>query len=281
MKKIRAILLDFDGTSLQQDQMFISLGNKRALWKALDQGIEIIPCTGRSADMLPPQIEAEPRIRYMVTSNGGRVIDRKTGKVIYKSTFTPEETAHLCSLYEGGKMYSEIAAEGKLFIESAIYADPGLYYIPRQHVWYIESNRLIPLEKPSEYFLEHRIGAEKFNIYGVPPEMLESIVHGIEEMDCAVVSVSSGKNIQIFPKRQKRIDAMKALFDFLGYGFESMLSLGDSILDADMISNSAIGVAMGNAPDDIKALADYVTAPYDEDGVAQAIYKLILNKEAK
>ena len=69
MQKIRAILLDFDGTSLQKDQVYISLKNKRALWKALDQGIEIIPCTGRSADMMPPQIDQEKRIRSLVTPN--------------------------------------------------------------------------------------------------------------------------------------------------------------------------------------------------------------------
>ena len=135
MQKIRAILLDFDGTSLQKDQVFISMANKRALWKALDKGIEIIPCTGRSADMLPPQIEDERRIRYLVTSNGGRVVDRLTGTVIYQSTFTPEETADFCRMYEGGKMYSEIAAEGKLYIESAVRADPGLYAITPHHVW--------------------------------------------------------------------------------------------------------------------------------------------------
>ena len=277
MNKIKAILLDFDGTSLQQDQMFISLGNKRALWKALDKGVEIIPCTGRSADMMPPQIDAEPRIRYMVTSNGGRVIDRKTGKVIYQSTFTPEETAAFCRLYEGGKMYSEIAAEGKLYIESAVHADPGLFYIPRHHVWYIETNRPLPLEKPSEYFLEHRIGAEKFNIYGVPEEMQQPLIKGIEDMGCAVMSAGAGKNIQFFPKRQSRVKAMNALFEYLGYGFESMMSLGDSALDKDMLINSAIGVAMGNAPDDVKAVADYVTGSYDQDGVAEAVYKFILD----
>ena len=279
MKKIRAILLDFDGTSLQRDQVYISMANKRALWKAMDRGVEIIPCTGRSADMMPPQIDVEPRIRYMVTSNGGRVIDRKTGKVIYQSTFTPEETADLCRLYEGGKMYSEIAAEGKLYLESAVCADPGLYAVPPHHVWFMETRRPIPLEKPSEYFLEHRIGAEKFNLYGVPEEMQQPLIRQIEASGCADMSAGAGKDIQFFPKRQKRVEAMEALFKHLGYGFESVMSLGDSALDADMISRAGIGVAMGNAPDDIKAQADYVTAPYDQDGVAEAVYKFILNGE--
>ena len=279
MKKIRAILLDFDGTSLQRDQVYISMANKRALWKAMDRGVEIIPCTGRSADMLPPQIDTEKRIRYIVSANGGRVVDRLTGKVIFQSTFTPEETAAFCRMYEGGKMYSEIAAEGKLYLESAVCADPGLYAVPPHHVWFMETRRPIPLEKPSEYFLEHRIGAEKFNLYGVPEEMQQPLIRQIEASGCADMSAGAGKDIQFFPKRQKRVEAMEALFKHLGYGFESVMSLGDSALDADMISRAGIGVAMGNAPDDIKAQADYVTAPYDQDGVAEAVYKFILNGE--
>ncbi len=279
MKKIRAILLDFDGTSLQRDQVYISMANKRALWKAMDRGVEIIPCTGRSADMLPPQIDTEKRIRYIVSANGGRVVDRLTGKVIFQSTFTPEETAAFCRMYEGGKMYSEIAAEGKLYLESAVCADPGLYAVPPHHVWFMETRRPIPLEKPSEYFLEHRIGAEKFNLYGVPEEMQQPLIRQIEASGCADMSAGAGRDIQFFPKRQKRVEAMEALFKHLGYGFESVMSLGDSALDADMISRAGIGVAMGNAPDDIKAQADYVTAPYDQDGVAEAVYKFILNGE--
>ncbi len=279
MKKIRAILLDFDGTSLQRDQVYISMANKRALWKAMDKGVEIIPCTGRSADMLPPQIDTEKRIRYIVSANGGRVVDRLTGKVIFQSTFTPEETAAFCRMYEGGKMYSEIAAEGKLYLESAVCADPGLYAVPPHHVWFMETRRPIPLEKPSEYFLEHRIGAEKFNLYGVPEEMQQPLIQQIAASGCADMSAGAGRDIQFFPKRQKRVEAMEALFKHLGYGFESVMSLGDSALDADMISRAGIGVAMGNAPDDIKAQADYVTAPYDQDGVAEAVYKFILNGE--
>ena len=279
MKKIRAILLDFDGTSLQRDQVYISMANKRALWKAMDRGVEIIPCTGRSADMLPPQIDTEKRIRYIVSANGGRVVDRLTGKVIFQSTFTPEETAAFCRMYEGGKMYSEIAAEGKLYLESAVCADPVLYAVPPHHVWFMETRRPIPLEKPSEYFLEHRIGAEKFNLYGVPVEMQQPLIRQIEASGCADMSAGAGRDIQFFPKRQKRVEAMEALFKHLGYGFESVMSLGDSALDADMISRAGIGVAMGNAPDDIKAQADYVTAPYDQDGVAEAVYKFILNGE--
>lgn len=273
---IRAILLDFDGTSLQRDQVFLSFRNMHALKAALAKGIEIIPCTGRSADMFPPQIEADPRIHYWVTCNGARVLDCATGETIFSSTFTPEESAMLCRIFEGQQIYSEIAADGLLYFEKEICEHLERYPVPPHHVWYMETDRPRKVEKPSAFFLENGIGIEKVNIYGVPPEKQQPMIDALLATGVVSITAGAGKDIQFFPKRQKRTDAMAALFARLGYGFESVMSLGDSALDKAMIENAAIGVAMGNAPDDVKAVADFVSAPYTEDGVAVAIEKYLL-----
>ena len=273
---IKAILLDFDGTSLQRDQVFLSFRNKAAILAAIEKGIEIIPCTGRCEDMLPPQIEAEPRIRYWVTANGARVVDRQTRQVIYNCLFTPEESAMLCRLYEGQKIYSEISAEGLIYMEKDICAQLGRYPVPPHHVWFLEKHREVQVEKPSEYFLAKGIGVEKFNLYGVPSEKQESLLAALKNTGIVHITEGAGKDIQFFQKKQKRVDAMNALFEHLGYGYESVMSIGDSQLDADMISRAAIGVAVGNAPDEVKAVADYVSAPYYEDGAAKAIEKFLL-----
>lgn len=278
MKKvIKGILLDFDGTSLQRDQVYLSLRNMYALKRAMDKGIEIIPCTGRVEDMFPPQIENEKRIRYWVTSNGARVVDRHTGEVIYSSLFTPEESAMLCRLFEGRKIYSEIAAAGKIYVESEINDHLEQYAVPPHHVWFFEENRQVAVDKPSEFFLHNGIGIEKVNIYGVPEEEQQGLIQALLDTGIVVISAGAGKDIQFFPKRQCRADAMNALFARLGFGFESTMSLGDADLDRAMIEKSAIGVAMGNAPDHVKAVADYVTDVFYEDGVAKAIEKLILD----
>lgn len=274
--EIRAILLDFDGTSLQRDQVFLSFRNMYAIKAALAKGIEIIPCTGRSADMFPPQIEADPRIHYWVTCNGGRVLDCATGETIFSSTFTPEESAMLCRIFEGQQIYSEIAADGLLYFEKEICAHLERYPVPPHHVWYMETDRPRQVEKPSAFFLKNGIGIEKVNIYGVPQEKQQPMIDALLATGIVSITAGAGKDIQFFPKRQKRTDAMQALFARLGYGFESVMSLGDSALDKAMIENAAIGVAMGNAPDDVKAVADFVSAPYTEDGVAVAIEKYLL-----
>ena len=57
---------------------------------------------------------------------------------------------------------------------------------------------------------------------------------------------------------------------------ENVLALGDSGNDESMLRSAGLGVAMGNAPDFIKAAADAVTEPYDRDGAAIAIEKYCL-----
>ena len=270
---IRAVLLDFDGTALQKDQVHISPRNMRAIRQAISRGIEIIPCTGRCEDMFPPQIEAEKRIRYWITAKGARVVDRESGEILYSSLFTPDESAAVCRIFEGQHIYSEISAGGRIYMENEVCAERERYPVPSHHVWFLEANRQICVGLPSKYFLENRIGIEKVNIYGVPPVKRASITDAL--MQTGVVTISDfadeGADIQFFPKRQSRLRAMEALLDKLGFGFENVMGIGDSTLDLDMIRHAAIGVAMGNASKEVKAAADYVTAPFDEDGVAQAL----------
>lgn len=277
MKKVKAILLDFDGTALQKDQVYISIRNMSAIRKALEKGVYVIPSTGRSEDMQPPQIEKDERIRYYVTSGGTRVVDHATGEIIYKHVFTPEQSAHLCRIFEDRDLYVEIAAEGKLYVQKSVAEKLELYPIPPHHVWYIEEDRLIPIERPSEYFLKNGICIEKVNMYGIPKDMQQEIYDEVEQTGFAHITDPLGANMQFFPADLDRTVAIQALMDKLGITMEEVMSIGDSNLDADAIRDSGVGVAMGNASDDVKKLADFVTLPFDQDGVAVAIEKFVLN----
>ena len=53
------------------------------------------------------------------------------------------------------------------------------------------------------------------------------------------------------------------------------MAMGDSENDLSMINAAGIGVAMGNASDDVKAVANYITSSNNEDGVAKAIKNFI------
>ncbi len=66
--------------------------------------------------------------------------------------------------------------------------------------------------------------------------------------------------------------------DYFGADIEQSIAMGDSINDDDMIKFAGIGVAMGNANEYIKSIADFVTSSCQDGGVADAIESLIFNK---
>jgi hydroxymethylpyrimidine pyrophosphatase-like HAD family hydrolase len=68
------------------------------------------------------------------------------------------------------------------------------------------------------------------------------------------------------------------LGEILGIKREEIMACGDSFNDLEMLVEAGIGVAMGNAEEDLKTVADYITDTNDNDGVAKAIEKFVLNR---
>ena len=196
--------------------------------------------------------------------------------MIYQCIWTPEESARLCRIFEGQRIYSEIAAAGKIFMEKEVADHLERYPVPSHHVWFVELGRQIAVESLAEHFLKNGIGMEKINIYGVPAEKQQSIYQSLEETGLVHMTDPAGVNIQCFPVHLDRTKAMDALLKKLGIGMEEVMSIGDSGMDASAIKASGLGVAMGNAPGWVKEQADYVTLSNEEDGVAAAIEKFVL-----
>lgn len=276
--QIKLISFDLDGTSLQNDKTWLSYRTMHALRECQKRGILCVPCTGRNINMMPPQIENDLSFRYVVSSAGCRVVDRVTGEVIYKETFTPEETVELCKLYEGQHIYSEIAAEGRLYFEQDILDELYKYPVPPHHVWYLESGKQICIKgKPSDFFREQNIGAEKFNLYGVPDEKCHEINDHLRKMPFVEFLDAGANDIQFFSTHTNRVHAVQALLDRLGLTFENVMSFGDSMgMDSAMISNAAFGVAMGNGDQRLKEIADFVADRSEHDGVAKVIEQFLL-----
>lgn len=276
--QIKLITLDFDGTTLQRDQTWMSFRTMRALRECAKRGIYCVPCSGRSADMFPPQIDGNLIFRYWVSAAGARVLDRLTGEVLYKQTFTPEQSADLCTLYEGQHIYSEIAAEGKLYFEQDVLDELWKYPVPPHHVWYLETGRQIGVHgKLSDFFREQNIGVEKFNLYGVPADRQQPIVDALRQRPYVEFLDGTSENIQFYSTNTDRVKAMETLLAHLGLTFDNVMSVGDSMgMDASMVGRAALGVAMENGDERLKAIADFVTDRFDRDGFAKAIEKFIL-----
>ena len=90
-RNIKLIAFDLDGTTLHGFAE-LSERNRRAMEKANDAGILVVPATGRVRNFIPPCLTELPFIRYAITSNGGAVWDVLENKVLC-TDLIPTETA--------------------------------------------------------------------------------------------------------------------------------------------------------------------------------------------
>ena len=274
--KIRAVLLDMDGTLLGKSQVAVSVRNMKELQKAMDMGIQIIPCTGRVFDMLPPQLLTQKGLRYFVTSHGARAYDSEQNVSIYEDLIPPEQSAQLMKMLEGKGLYNEVAANGTIYFEKAIIDNLSMSQVPEHHIWYVRDNCFTAKEKLSDTFLQEGIGVEKMNLYGIPKELQQSIYDEVGATGFIQhTRPGAGPNLEFSHYTLNKLNAVEAILSRLGISYEETMAMGDSSSDLEIIKACGLGIAMGNAPDNIKAFADDVTALNTEDGVAQAFEKYL------
>lgn len=275
--KIRAVLMDMDGTLLGKSQVAVSARNMAVLQQAIEKGIHVIPCTGRVYNMLPPQLLTQRGLRYFITSHGARAYDRDTNTSIYEDLIPAEEAAQILAVLEGKYLYNEIAANGTIYMEKAVADNPNMSVVPEHHIWYVRDNCFTAVEKPSDYFRTHGIAVEKMNIYGIPQGMQQSIYDAVTAT--GYIRHTRGQasaNLEFSHKTLEKLNATSAILERLGVSYEETMAIGDSSSDLEIIKACGVGVAMGNAPDEIKAAADAVTAANTEDGLAKAFEKFVL-----
>ena len=275
--KIRAILMDMDGTLLGKGQVAVSTRNMRAVQAALKKGIHVIPCTGRVYDMLPPQLLSQEGLRYFVTSHGANAYDLEKNESIYTDLIPPEEASQLMKILEGKGLYNEIAARGTVYLEEAVAKNLDMSLVPEHHVWYVRDHCYTEVSRPSEFFAKEGIGLEKMNIYNIPAHLQESIYEEVTATGfIAHTRPGAGPHLEFSHHTLSKPRATDAILERLGVSYEETLAIGDSSSDYEIIKACGFGVAMGNAPDYIKEAADFVTDLNVNDGFAKAIEEFVL-----
>lgn len=274
---IRAVLMDMDGTLLGKSQVAVSIRNMTAVQKAIDKGIHVIPCTGRVYNMLPPQLLTQRGLRYFITSHGARVYDRISNKSVFENLIPTNQSVALLKMLEKKGLYNEIAVNGTIYFEKDVVDHMDMSVVPEHHLWYIRDNCFTAVDNISDYFLKNNLSIEKMNIYGIPQTMQHEIYDTVTATGfIGHTRPGAGPNLEFLHSTLNKLDAVNVVLDKLGVSYEETLAIGDSSSDLEIIKACGIGVAMGNAPDAIKATADYISGSNTEDGLAKAFEKFIL-----
>lgn len=267
---VELIAIDLDGTLLNPDHK-ISPAVKKALHEAKEKGIKIVICTGRpfpGATAFLEELGLEDDDDYVITYNGGLVQEVKTGEIVVQHMMDHSDYEVLQEAAEkAGSHFHAIHNEG-IFTPNR---DISAYSIREAYLIGL------PLfyRRPDEMDINTQYN--KMMMIDEEPVLEAAIARLPKELwDRYTILRSEPFFLELLNKKASKGTAVKELSELLSIPRESVMTLGDGGNDIDMIEWAGIGVAMDNATEKVKAVADYITASNAEDGVAKAIEKFAL-----
>ena len=272
MADIKLIALDLDGTTLNSKKE-ITPRTRAAIDAALAKGVRVALASGRSLRGVLPTaklLELEKKHGLIVAWTGAYVEDLTSHELLHQRTLPPDIVPELCAYAKAHDMaIMTYDREGMSISETP--EDQYIVYeavsngIPQRKVEDLNAEVTYPLNKMLLTFHPSRLAE-------LEPQMQAHFAGRID------VYHSEPYFLEAMPLGCTKATALEMLLDKLGLSRENLMVCGDSGNDLAMIRFAGLGVAMGNADEDVKAQADFVSTSNDEDGVAVAIEKFVLGR---
>jgi Cof subfamily protein (haloacid dehalogenase superfamily) len=271
--EIKLLIVDIDGTIAGKSNQ-VTNRVKKAIHAAQAKGVRVGIATGRmykSALKFHQEIGADfPLIAYQ----GAWIQDPATGTTHRHLPVPVDIARELIDYFEQSHLFDKLSLH--VYLDDRLYVreinpDTELYIgrsgIPAHPVGDLRKvltanpTKILAMSEDISLIdsllldLRHRYPQDALHITTSVPIFLEATQSG----------VNKGSAIDYIATK------------LLGISAANVLAIGDNFNDVEMIEYAGVGVAMGNAPDDVRAIADWVAPHIEADGVAAAIDKFILN----
>lgn len=265
------IALDLDGT-LTNSEKNITPRTFDALMKAQREGVRLVLASGRPTfgiATLANQLQLADYGGYVLSYNGGRIIDWCEKTVIFSQVVDQKLVPILYDFAEKAQL--PIVT----YLPEAILAskNEGEYLAEEAR---INGMPVVVAQNFVEEAMQIAGGSTKFLIPGEP----ELLIQLESEMKTALseqmeVFRSAPFFLELPPKGIDKAQSLQRLLTHLGLERESLMAFGDGFNDLSMIQFAGQGVAMANAVEEVKSIADFVTTSNEEDGIAHALEQLL------
>lgn len=269
MNDIKMLVLDIDGT-LTNSQKEITKETKKAILGIQERGHKVMLASGRPTPGMKrfaEELELEKYGGYLLSFNGGRIINCLTGEIVFQKMFPPTLIPQIyhfakqndCGLvtYYGDNIISATRNDEYIELESRI-----------------NGMKVTPIED----FLNYVDFDVNKLLMTAPPEKAEVYEKKLQDKYGDIISVYRSEPffIELMPKGVDKASSIDRMLSTVGLTRENTICCGDGFNDLTMIEYAGVGVAMANAQDKVKEKADYITKSNDEDGIVDVIDKFIL-----
>lgn len=275
MKNIKMVGLDLDGTLLREDKS-ISERSRAAIAEAIRQGVVVLVSTGRPVSGIPEELKTFPGMRYLLASNGARIVDQQENRILYESLVPMETAEKVLDIFDRYDTLQEVFFDGTGYINEKMYDRIGEYLTNPNMAGYIASTR-VKTEGIRCKMKEMNRPLDK--VQGTFKSLSEkqSALQDLSEIPGIEVTGALINNIEVNHEGVNKGAGLVRLGEILGIRREEIMACGDGMNDLKMLQEVGFAVAMANGAKEIREAADYVTVSNNEDGVARAIEKFVLN----
>ncbi len=273
---IKIVGIDLDGTLLTDDKK-ICERNVETIRKAVQKGIKIVLCSGRSPDGMKKELDKLQLRRegqYGIGLNGGIVFRTMDNHLLHKGHM--EETAARSIITKAREISDEVNLQ--LYDGSGVYVErwdetTDLYQKVTGSNAHVVPDLMALSGKVVKIglFRKGEIDLSFGKILETKAKMLSCLP------EKTTAAISAPYLVEFYNEETHKGAGIKILMKELGITREETMGIGDLENDIPLMRSCGIGVAMQNAVPKVKEIADYITAANNnEGGVAEAIERFVL-----
>ena len=275
MRNIRLIAADLDGTLLTTDKR-LTEANRAALERAAEEGIWIVPATGRIYAGIPEEIKALPFIRYLILANGAAVYDRTEGRMLYSAEIIPETALEVAAWLDGfPEVIYDCYQDDQGYMTAEMWEKADRYAPSPVYLQMIRTLRR-PVPDLKEHIRMRNRPVQKMQAFCETAEAQARVLEKTAaRFPGLAVTSSVARNVEINEAQANKGAALAALCACLGIGTDEAAAFGDGSNDVSMIRTAGTGVAMRNGVREAIEAAVRIAPGNDEDGVGRTIMSLL------
>jgi len=260
------IVMDMDDTLLN-DQLEISKENESAIRKARNAGITIVLASGRPTPAMQSfayDLDFHSG-GYLISYNGAYVDDLATGETMFEVCLTQYEAKLLVQTARAQNVGLHTYIDGEIVTDNI-----------NAHTNYEAELTGMPIRVVLDLAKEIQSSVPKLLMVG-EPDRIKTLKTTLSKSMSGrfMISISKPVFLEFTNQEVDKSRGIDVICQKLGIAKSDVMAIGDSYNDLTMIRDCGVGVAMGNAPEDIKVVADVTTASCLENGVAKIIEQVL------
>ena len=260
--KIKAVALDLDGTLLTTDKKISDI-NRDVLKELEQQGVKIFIVTGRTYNAAKPYAEYLDLGGVVISYNGAKVVEYKSDRVVFELPLQEEYVKEVIRIARRMGVPLKLYQDNKWYVEDSSR---------KEVLEYAKERDLIPIEKDFYSFDNYEMTK---TVFMGAPDILDEVNREVEKIlgNKVYKAKSMDTLYEVLNREVNKGLVLERTLRTYGITPEECAAFGDAVNDIEMLTSVKYGVAMGNAPHEVKSRVNYITDTNDNNGVAKFLKK--------